>query len=135
MRDVVLLLTSAVVVGGGLFALVAALGIVRLPDLLTRMHAQTKAGAMGAGLILTAAALQADQVGVALRAAATIVFLLITAPVAAHLIGRAGYWTGCRIWENTVIDEFSENEECPWIEPGERQAAEDETTRAETREG
>ncbi|MEM1055558.1 MAG: monovalent cation/H(+) antiporter subunit G [Bacteroidota bacterium] len=92
---------------GAIFALIAALGIVRFPDLLTRMHAATKAGTLGAGLLLLAVAVAFADAGVAARAAAGIAFLVLTAPVASHAIGRAAYFCGVRLWERTEVDELA----------------------------
>ena len=100
------ILTSILVVAGGLFALAAALGVLRMPDVLIRMHASTKAGTLGCGLILLAVAVHFAETGVTARAVAAIVFLLLTAPVAAHMIGRAAYRTGVPLWKGTVIDEL-----------------------------
>ncbi len=100
-------LTAILVIGGGLFSVIAALGILRLPDILIRMHASTKAGTLGCGLILVAVALHFGEIGIVSRAVAAIVFLLITAPVAAHMIGRAAYRTGVPLWEGNVIDELA----------------------------
>ena len=86
--------------------LVAAVGVLRMPDLLMRMHAATKAGTLGAGLLLGAVAAYYEQLGVTMRAGATIVFLLLTAPVAAHMIGRAAYVVGIELWEGTLLDEL-----------------------------
>ena len=85
----------------GLFALIAALGLLRLPDLMLRMHATTKAGTLACGLTMLAAALVFGDLAVAVRAAGVVVFLLLTAPVAAHMIGRAGLSTGVpmRLWD------------------------------------
>ena len=85
----------------GLFSLVAALGILRMPDLMLRMHASTKAGTLACGLTMLAAALVFGDLGVAVRAAGVVVFLLLTAPVAAHMIGRAALRTGVptRLWD------------------------------------
>lgn len=105
MRD---LLTAVLLVSGGFFAFIAALGVLRMPDLLIRMHASTKAGTLGAGLILAAAAVHSADTGTALRAAAAIAFLLLTAPVAAHMIGRAAYRTGVELWKETRLDELAE---------------------------
>jgi multicomponent Na+:H+ antiporter subunit G len=74
---------------GALFSLLAAIGIVRLPDLLTRMHAASKAGAVGGGMILLAVPLVTLDGSVALRAILGVMFLLLTTPVAAHLLARA----------------------------------------------
>lgn len=91
---------------GAFFMFVAAVGIIRMPDLLMRMHAATKAGTLGAGLILAAVAVFYSELGVTMRATATIAFLFLTAPVAAHMIGRAAYFVGVRLWEGTIVDEL-----------------------------
>ena len=102
------LITAVLLAAGGLFACVAGIGLVRMPDVYIRMHAATKAGTLGAGLILSAAALHSADIGVELRAVLAIVFLMITAPVAAHMIGRAAYRTGVRLWNKSVVDEWRE---------------------------
>jgi len=101
------LVTAALVVAGGLFALAAAVGIVRLPDVLLRMHASTKAGTLGCGLILLAVAVHFGETSIVARAVAALVFLLLTAPVGAHMIGRAAYRSGVPLWRGTVIDEMA----------------------------
>ena len=93
------------ILAGGLFSLAAAVGVLRLPDILIRMHASTKAGTLGCGLILVAVALHFGEGGITARAIAAIVFLILTAPVAAHLIGRAAYRTGVPLWHGMTIDE------------------------------
>jgi multicomponent Na+:H+ antiporter subunit G len=93
---------------GSLFCLLAAVGMLRLPDTLIRMHAATKAGTLGTGFILVAEAVAAGQLGTTLKAIAVIVFLLLTAPVAAHLIGRAAYHRDIVLYEKTWIDELRE---------------------------
>ena len=100
------LLVAAMLLFGSLLAAIAGLGLLRLPDVLIRMHASTKAGTLGVGLILAATALHYAEPGPSFRALATIVFLLITAPVAAHMIARAAYRTGVALWDHTVIDEL-----------------------------
>lgn len=87
MNTVVALLAVA----GATFVLVAALGVVRLPDVLCRMHAATKAGAFGAALLLLAAVLHFQQLGVLVKAALTIAFFYFVAPIASHLLGRAAH--------------------------------------------
>jgi multicomponent Na+:H+ antiporter subunit G len=105
MSDVI---TSFLMISGSLFSLVAALGMLRLPDAIIRMHAATKAGTLGAGLILIAEAVFYQEIGITLRALAAIVFLLLTAPVAAHLIGRAAYYSGIKLWKKTWIDQLKD---------------------------
>ena len=99
--------TAVLMVGGGLFAFAAALGVLRLPDIFIRMHASTKAGTLGCGLILAAVAVHFGDGGIVARAIAAIVFVMLTAPVAAHMIGRAAYRTGVPLWRGTVIDELA----------------------------
>jgi len=101
-------IAAALLLVGSVFCLVAAVGMLRLPDTLIRMHAATKAGTLGAGCILAAEALMAADLGTTLKVAAVIVFLLLTAPVGAHLIGRAAYHRGIRLFEKTWIDELGD---------------------------
>lgn len=100
---------GTLVLSGASLMLLAALGLLRLPDLLTRMHATTKAAALGVILIMLAVAMHFAEVGVAARALAIIIFILMTAPVAAHVIGRAGYFVGSKLWSGTVKDELRPN--------------------------
>lgn len=78
----------ALLVGAG-FVLVGAIGVLRFPDVLTRMHAASKAGAIGSGFCLAAVALHGGAFDVATRAIAAIVFFVVTAPISAHLVARA----------------------------------------------
>lgn len=84
--------TILILLGGGLFFFaVGVLGLVRLPDLFTRMHATTKSDTLGAGLALGALIVHYGFGDAALRVSLIILFVLITTPVAAHLIARAAY--------------------------------------------
>ena len=86
---------------------VAALGVLRMPDLYTRMHAATKAGTLGAGLLLVGAAFVLGDPWVTVRAVLTVAFLALTVPVASHLVARAAYRTGrAPLWSATVLDEW-----------------------------
>jgi multicomponent Na+:H+ antiporter subunit G len=103
---VIEILTSVLLIVGAAFMLIAALGVWRMPDLLTRMHATTKAGVLGAGLMLVGVAVHFAEVNVLVRALAVIIFVMLTAPVAAHIIGRAGYFVGVPLWEHTLKDQL-----------------------------
>lgn len=100
---------GTLIISGALFMLLASVGLLRLPDLLTRMHATTKAATLGATLIMLAVAMHFAQVAVVARAFGVILFIMMTAPVAAHVIGRAGYFVGSRLWEGTLKDELKPN--------------------------
>ena len=94
---------------GCMFCLLASVGLIRLPDTLIRMHAATKAGTLGAGMILAAVAFFFAGAGTVFRALLTLVFLYMTAPVAAHLIGRAAYRSGIKLSSRTWVDQLNEN--------------------------
>lgn len=87
---------------------VAGIGLLRMPDLLTRMHASSKAGTLGAALVLMAVAIHFSDAAVTVRSLLVCVFLLLTAPVASHVIARAAYRTGVPLSPETVVDEFAD---------------------------
>lgn len=100
------LLTSLVLLSGALFMLFAAIGALRMPDLPMRMHATTKAGALGSGLIMLAVAIFYGSASVTARSFAIVLFIMLTAPVAAHVLARAGYFVGVPLWKKIVKDEL-----------------------------
>jgi multicomponent Na+:H+ antiporter subunit G len=83
------IIAGILVLAGSVFVFIAALGVFRLPDVLNRMHASTKAGTLGAALLLGAVALHFNTTAILAKVVATILFLMLTAPIAAHMIGRA----------------------------------------------
>ncbi|MEL6576104.1 MAG: monovalent cation/H(+) antiporter subunit G [Pseudomonadota bacterium] len=99
------IVASAILVGGALFALIAGIGLLRMQDVFMRMHASTKAGTLGVGLIMVGAAIGFDDGWAGARAFGAFVFLLLTAPVAAHMIGRAAYLARTPLSPRTVVDE------------------------------
>ena len=82
------IVANLLLLAGSIFALIAAIGMVRMPDTLCRMHAATKAGAFGACLIMVSVMLFMPQLRIIIQGALIIVFFYLTAPVAAHMIGR-----------------------------------------------
>lgn len=100
------LLAALFLLGGTAFMFVAAIGLLRLPDLYTRTHAVTKAGTLGVGLVALAAAFAFADLSVATRALVVFLFVLLTAPVSAHMIGRAGYLGNVPLWEQTAFDHW-----------------------------
>ncbi|MBL0936201.1 MAG: monovalent cation/H(+) antiporter subunit G [Rhizobiaceae bacterium] len=100
------IVVGLMIVVGAAFSLAAAIGINRLPDVYSRMHAASKAGTLGSGVILLALALHADDAATVMRAVAGFVFLLLTAPIAAHLLAKASYEAGYRLWDKSVKDEL-----------------------------
>lgn len=102
-------IAGLLVLGGAFFALVAALGLWRFPDIYSRMHAASKAGTLGSGLVLLALAVHAGDTATVTRALAAIVFFLLTAPISAHLLAKAAYVVGYGLTRTSVIDEMRES--------------------------
>jgi len=101
-------LVAILLVTGTFIMLLAGIGVLRMPDLLMRMHATTKAGTLGAGLVMLAVAAHFLDAGVTARALAIILFIMLTAPVAAHAIGRAGYFVGVPLWGKMLKDDLKD---------------------------
>lgn len=91
---------------GTILMLLAGLGITRMPDLFLRMSATTKVATLGLGTILVAVTLYFDDLVTTSHAVATILFVFLSAPVAAHIISRAAYFSGVPLWEGTYTDEL-----------------------------
>lgn len=95
-----------VLLGTGLL-LIAGIGLVRMPDLFLRMSAATKAATLGSASLLVAAALHFGELSLIAQVTATIFFLILTAPVGAHIIARAGYRKNrAPLYSDTAIDEL-----------------------------
>lgn len=99
-------LAAVLLVLGAAFMLLSAIGLVRLPDVYTRMSASSKAATLGASLLLLGAAVHFGTLAVAGRAVVIVAFLFLTAPVAAHAIGRAAYRGRSPLWSGTIADEL-----------------------------
>lgn len=100
-------ISAVLLLGGGFLALVAGIGVVRLPDVFARMHAATKPATLGLLLIAVGAALEVRQVRDVSLLALIVVLQFLTAPVGAHMVGRAAYREGDLLDEATVLDELA----------------------------
>ena len=99
--------TSILILCGAGFMLLAATGIVRLPDIWMRMHSSTKSATLGIGFMQMALVVSfLHDLGVVMRAIIIIGFIFQTAPIAAHMIGRAAYLMKLPLWEKTVRNEL-----------------------------
>lgn len=85
---------GALLVVAALLTLAAAIGLWRFPDPLSRLHAATKPQILGLILVVVAIALSARSATVLLLLVPVIVLQLLTAPISAHMVGRAGYRNG-----------------------------------------
>lgn len=97
---------AALAVIGAAFLAISALGVVRMPDLYSRLHAATKAGPVGIASIALAVVIRLARADVALLGALLVGFLLLTAPVAAHVLARAGYIARVKLWEGTTRNDL-----------------------------
>ena len=91
---------------GSLFYLLGSLGIVRFPDLYTRLHASTKTVVIGACGIMFGAILLKGISAASAKALLTLIFLLLTAPTISHAIARAGYYSGVKMCPESVRDDY-----------------------------
>jgi multicomponent Na+:H+ antiporter subunit G len=111
-------LVSILVVLGAVLIVVACVGVLRLPDLYTRMHASTKPATLGISLIVAALAIHSGELGIAVRAVLVVLFFLLTAPVAAHRLARAAYRAGVPRWPGTIRDDLQDDRRAAIREPG-----------------
>lgn len=83
------LLSLTFMAGGLFFFFVGTVGLIRLPDVLTRMHATTKCDTLGAGLIVVGVVLYLGFTLASLKALLILAFIWLTNPTAAHIIAKA----------------------------------------------
>ncbi len=103
--------SSVLIVAGCALGAVGALGVVRFPDIFGRMHAATKPPTLGLLLVALGAMLRvrnASDLGLLIL---VVLFQFLTAPVAAHLVGRAAYDSGGLLDDDTVLDELAGRDE------------------------
>jgi multicomponent Na+:H+ antiporter subunit G len=104
---------QVLVLAGAVFALLAAVGVHRFPDVFTRMHSASKATSLGLVLVVAGTAVIVHPASGVTKLAVVAVFQLLTAPVAAHLVGRAAYR------DPTVPPVIDTIDELAGAEPGE----------------
>ena len=101
------ILATAAVVLGTAFGVLSAVGILRMPDVYIRLQVASKASSLGIALLMLGVAAHFDDLSVTVRALLVVVFLFLTAPVAAHVIGRAAYLSGAPLAPGTDPDELA----------------------------
>jgi multicomponent Na+:H+ antiporter subunit G len=110
-NDLQSIIAALLVLSGSGFALTAAVGLLRFPDLYTRMHAASKAGTLGSCVMLVALAVFADDLSITTRALGGVAFFLLTAPVSTHLLAKAAHSSGLQLWAGSVIDDYTTGRE------------------------
>ena len=101
--------TVVLMVVGAVLTLLAALGVVRMPDLYSRMQSATKASTLGVGCTMLAVAVDFADLAITTRVLLIVAFVFLTAPISAHMIGRAAYYVGVPLWEGTTLDELRDH--------------------------
>jgi multicomponent Na+:H+ antiporter subunit G len=97
---------GALAIVGSVFMLISSIGIVRMPDLFLRLQVTSKASVMGLTCILLAVAFHFASTEVTIRASLIICFIVLTIPVATHMLARAGYTTNVPLSDETLINEL-----------------------------
>jgi len=98
-------LSGGLTLAGATLALLAGVGVLRMPDVFTRMQASTKASTLGLGCLLLGLAIQRPEVSFVLRALSIGAFMMLTTSVSAHVIARAAAQSGAPLWTGTQTDE------------------------------
>ena len=110
------LLTALLLLLGSLLALLAAIGVWRFPDTFSRMQASSKASTLGLACLLAGTALQLPDLAVIVRLGSIAAFIMLTAPLSAHVVARVALRRGTPLWEGTVLNEYDRAACAP--EPG-----------------
>jgi multicomponent Na+:H+ antiporter subunit G len=110
MSELAPIATGVLMLLGGVFCLLGAVGLLRMPDVYTRLQAATKTGTLGVGCLMLGIAIHFGELGVSVRALLVVAFLFLTAPVAGHVIARAAYLVRTPIWNRTAVDEWGDSE-------------------------
>ncbi|HZJ80337.1 MAG TPA: monovalent cation/H(+) antiporter subunit G [Dysgonamonadaceae bacterium] len=98
---------SLIILGTALM-LIAAIGIIRLPDFYVRMSAITKAATLGLFLLLIGISILFNNLELIIKSLIIISLILLSNPVGAHAISRAAYMSGTKLWEGSVIDQLKD---------------------------
>ncbi|HUF32614.1 MAG TPA: monovalent cation/H(+) antiporter subunit G [Acidimicrobiales bacterium] len=102
------IVASVFLVSGVTFALLAAIGLQQFDDVFARIHAATKAITLGLLLVVVGTSMLVENRGDIAKLVLAASLQFITAPVAAHMVGRAAYRAGTELSPDTVIDELAE---------------------------
>ncbi|MDQ2689531.1 MAG: monovalent cation/H(+) antiporter subunit G [Chloroflexota bacterium] len=102
------LLVALLLVTGTTFTLIAAIGVLRMPDVYMRLQVSTKGATLGAGTLLLAVPIYFGDVEIFVRALLIIGFVVLTTPISGHMLARAAYIVGVPLWEGSVIDELAD---------------------------
>lgn len=103
MTDIIIAIIATI---GSIFILIAAIGVLKMPDFYTRLSVTVKASTIGVGFLLATTAIYHNDFQITSKVIAIIFFLFITAPIAGHMISRTAYLSGIKMWKNTFVDDL-----------------------------
>ena len=106
-------ITALLLLIGALLSFLAAVGVLRLPDTLLRMQSSSKASTLGVACLIAGTALQFPEVSVIVRLGALTSFLMLTAPLTAHIVARVTLHRRTPLWEGTILNEHEPSECAP----------------------
>lgn len=112
--DVILIkeiLSSILIIVGVGFMMIAAIGLLRLPDFYIRNSASTKASTLGLGLILFGISIHFNDVEIALEIIAILIFILLISPLSAHVMARSAFKIKIPFWEKTNFEDLEKQRE------------------------
>jgi multicomponent Na+:H+ antiporter subunit G len=91
---------------GTLFIFIASIGLLKMPDIYLRMSASTIGATFGVSSMLLGVAIYFGQMNLLLHVTGVIIFLILTVPVGAHMMGRISHIIGLKMWDKTVVDDL-----------------------------
>lgn len=103
------IVTGIFLILGSFIVLLAGIGVVKMPDIYTRMSATSKASTLGVSVVLITTGFFFGTTEIMTRTILIVLFLMITAPVASHLLGKAAHLNKLPLWDRTKRDDLSES--------------------------
>jgi multicomponent Na+:H+ antiporter subunit G len=102
-------LGTACIAFGLAFSLVGCIGVIRFPDIYTRLQAATKCITLGTCGFLVGTLILAGWGMIATKCAVCMLFILITSPTAAHALARGSHAFGVKLWDKSVVNKYEED--------------------------
>ncbi|TXR54552.1 Na+/H+ antiporter subunit G [Reinekea thalattae] len=104
------IITAVLLLIGGLFLFIGSIGLVRLPDFFTRLHAPTKASTLGIGAVLIASLVyfSSQESGINIKELLITLFIVLSAPITAHMLSKAALHVRLPMQDNTLNKDMVE---------------------------